>query len=333
MRLEDDQWAQADDGSLSSTTTSFTHSDIVVGQTYHYTGRTVGASSLKSPWASQVFAATFDATVVPTLNATAAAGRIELDWTTVSGAGSHHLIMWTDGQEEWERIGDPLTSTITSYTHSELTGGQSYYYRVRSVSPNGAEGAWSDPVSDVPDDAPTLAAPALTATLTTSQIDLSWNEVTGADTYRLAMFTEGQDDWIRVGDPLTSTVTSYSHSGVTAGQNYYFRITAVISDTVGTWSNTISAVPGTSNTPGLIATDANGQIELTWTAVAGADSYQLITWTSGQDDWVRIGDPLTGTTTSYTHTGATSGQNYYYRISAVVNGAAHEWSGKATALH
>ena len=315
-------WQRLDDGSLTGSSTSYTHTDLTTGTTYYYTGRAVPASGKKSPWAPQAEATVTDAPAAPTLTANATTGQIELTWSGVTGADSYHLITWTEGQTEWQRIGDPLTGNNASYTHSELTAAQTYHYQVRAVI-DGIEGAWSDTITEVPGG---LAAPTLTATLAIGQVDLSWSEVTGADSYHLILWTEGQEQWERIGDPLSANASSYTHSELSAGKTYYYRVSAVINDTEGAWSNSISAVPGALAAPGLSATVASGQIELSWSSVTAADSYRLIFWTTGQEAWERIGDPLTANTTSYTHSELTAGQAYYYRVSAVINDIVGPWS-------
>ena len=141
-------WERLDDGSLTHNVTSHTHSGLASGDTYSYTGRAAPVAGAKSAWAAEV-----EATVsyVPSLTANATAGRIELGWTSVAGAGSYQLIVWTDGLNDWERIGDPITGTITitSYTHTGLTELNTYHYRVRAVIDD-TEGDWSDSVSEIP---------------------------------------------------------------------------------------------------------------------------------------------------------------------------------------
>ena len=324
-RQGDLPWEQLDDGSLTHDSTSFTHSGLTTGETYHYTGLAVPAAGTKSPWAVQVEATV---TNVPALTATAAAGRIELNWTSVTGADNYHLVMWTDGLKNWERIGDPLTGETTSYTHSELTELSTYHYRVRAVI-DGTEGDWSDSASEVP---VRPAAPTLTATPAIGQIELSWSAVTGADSYRLIKWTDSQTAWERIGDPLTGNTTSYTHNALTAGQTYYYRVSAVIDGIEGAWSDSVNDVPGAPPAPSLTATAAIGQIELSWTAVAGAGSYHLIVWTDAQNAWIRVGDPLTATTTSYTHSGLSAGQTYYHRVSAVLNGTESVLSNPTSAV-
>ena len=87
-------WQRLDDGSLTGSSTSFTHTELASETTYYYTGRTVPATGRKSPWAVQVSATVFDASTAPTLAATPAIGQIELSWSADIGRRqlpSHHV--------------------------------------------------------------------------------------------------------------------------------------------------------------------------------------------------------------------------------------------------
>ena len=324
-RQGDATWARLDDGSLTHNVTSYTHTGLTSGDTYSYTGRAAPVSGELSGWAGAV-AATVSS--IPSLTATASAGRIGLSWTSVADADSYQIIMWTDGLSDWKRIGDPITGTITSYTHSGLTELNTYHYRVRAVI-DGTAGEYSDSVSEIP---VRPAAPTLTATAGTGQIALNWTAVSGADSYRLISWTDGQTAWQRIGDPLSSSTTSYTHTGLAAGRTYYYRVSAVSHGIEGAWTESVSDVPTAPPAPVLTATTAVGQVELSWTSVSGAGSHILIVWTDAQNAWIRIGDPLSGSTTSYTHSGLSAGQTYYYRVSAVVNGTEGAWSNSPSAV-
>lgn len=324
-RQGEETWARLDDGSLTSTSTSYTHSGLASGETYLYTGRTVPNSGTKSAWAPQVQATV---TNIPALSANGAIDQIDLSWTSVTDADSYHLIMWKEGLDDWVRIGDPLTSTVTTYTHSDLSDERTYHYRVRAVV-DSTEGAWSDTVSDVPT---RPSAPTLSTTSGTGQVQVSWSSITDADSYRLVFWTDGQDVWERIGDPLSATTTSYTHSGLIGEQPYYYRASAVINGVEGAWSVAVSDTPGRPASPTLSATAASGQIDLSWTTVTDADTYHLIVWTEAQDAWIRTGDPLTSTTTTYTHSGISSGRTHYYRIRAAVTGTVGAWSNTISSV-
>ena len=80
----------------------------------------------------------------PTLTATPSADAVELNWTEVSGAVRYDLWTWWDAAIGWQQIGgDSLTDT--TYTHTEVTAGVTYYYAVRGMDAAGvAVSAWSD---------------------------------------------------------------------------------------------------------------------------------------------------------------------------------------------
>ena len=140
-RQGEETWARLDDDSLTSTSTSYTHTGLASGETYLYTGRTVPTSGAKSAWAQQVQATV---TNIPTLTANGAIDQIDLNWTSVTDAGGYHLIMWKEGLEDWIRIGDPLTSTVTTYTHSNLSDERTYHYRcLLYTSPSPRDGLLS----------------------------------------------------------------------------------------------------------------------------------------------------------------------------------------------
>ncbi len=321
--LED--WIRIGDP-LTSTVTTYTHSNLSDERTYHYRVRAV-VDSTEGEWSDTVSDVPTRPSA-PTLSTTAGTGQVQVSWSSISDADSYRLVFWTDGHDVWERIGDPLSSTATSYTHSGLIAGQPYYYRASAVI-NGVEGAWSEAVSDTPG---RPASPALSATAATGQIGLSWTAVSDADTYQLIVWTEAQDAWIRTGDPLTSTTTSYTHSGISSGRTHYYRVRAAVNGTTGAWSNTISSVPGTSYIPGLVANAGTGEVELTWNEVSGADSYHIIMWTTGQTEWERIGGNIASDKTSHTHSGLTAGNTYYYRIRAVIDGAEGLWTEKVSSV-
>jgi len=70
---------------------------------------------------------------------------------------------------------------------------------------------------------------------------------------------------------------------------------------------------GTAPT-GLTATAGNGQVTLTWNSVSNAYYYKIYRSNSATGTYSYIG---TAYSTSYTNTGLTNGQTYYYKVSAV----------------
>jgi chitinase len=84
-----------------------------------------------------------------------------------------------------------------------------------------------------------------------------------------------------------------------------------------------------SQVTGLNVTSATGsQIDLDWTDVADAASYEVERSVAGQNTWSQVGTPAT---TSFSDTTVTTGQSYDYRVRGVDgSGNAGAWSSIVT---
>ncbi len=171
------------------------------------------------------------------------------------------------------------------------------------------------------------AAPTLTAVNAPGGgVQVSWNAVTGADSYELYKQQEG-GSWSAA---MSMTVTSYTDSSVTAGASYFYIVRAVAAGVPGAWSNTPRVtIPGGTTAPTgqptLTATPSGTDaVDLSWTAVSGAATYDLRRWNTATSNWDSIGgNNLSGT--SWSDTGLASGI-YHYVIRAVNAAGSGPWS-------
>ena len=246
----------------------------------------------------------------PTLAATAGDGQITISWQTVAGA-THYEIWVRQGDDPWTQANDTvLTATATSFTHTGLTDGETYFYTARSANASGVKSPWAPQVEATVN--PELAAPVLTATAGVNQIDISWQAVTGAAAYELWAWEETAD-WVQIDDG-SLTATSYTHSDLDEGLTYYYQSrTLNNNDNPGPWSDKVHAtVYADLDPPVLTATAGDGQISISWPTVTDAHGYQIWTAQDGAE-WEQADDgSLTSASTSFTHAGLTSGETYYY---------------------
>ena len=152
---------------------------------------------------------------------------------------------------------------------------------------------------------------------TTTTIEFSWGSVTGADRYRVSK--DGGNTWVQ---PSPATGTSHTFKGLAAGTSYALSVQAGVDDENTTaWSPAANkscptdALPQTSAVPTELECAATATtIELSWTAAAGADRYQVSS--DGGRTWDEA-DPIDAT--SHVFTGLSADSLYALSVQAGVD--------------
>ena len=179
-----DGWQQLDDDSLTGTT--YRHADLTVGTTYYYWVRAVSESEETSEWSERQSATviapsstamttptatptstptlTASTLSVPDLTAQAGVGGVDLSWEAVTGAARYELWRWTS-VDLWQQLDDG-TLTGTSYSHTDVAEGTTYFYAIRAVNTDGETSEWSEYVSLTWTTETATATPTVTPTAT-----------------------------------------------------------------------------------------------------------------------------------------------------------------------
>jgi outer membrane protein assembly factor BamB len=159
-------------------------------------------------------------------------------------------------------------------------------------------------------------APAsLSASGAAGAINLSWTAGAGAANYNVYMGTSSDTESIT---PVLTGVSGTSATvpvNVIPAQNYFFQVKAVSAAGISAPSNEAFASAHTPAPPaGLTATAGIGSVQLSWTASAEAQSYDIYSGTSAT--------PLESgvTTTSAMFSGLTAGTPLYYTVRSVAYG-------------
>lgn len=160
------------------------------------------------------------------LEATAANAEVSLDWEAVSDADAYRVYRSTSSGVD--ASGSPLEAGLSSasYTDEGVDNGTTYYYVVTAVATDGDEEAASDPSGETAG-TPFEAPSNLEGSSGDSQIELAWDEATGAQTYNVYRSTSSGVD--TSGDPLEAGVSSASYTDESAenGTKYYYRVTSI----------------------------------------------------------------------------------------------------------
>jgi len=257
--------------------------------------------------------------VVTQVNST---GSISIGWGAVYGAAGYHIYRSTATVGPYVRVG---SSEATLYTDEGLSDGTAYYYRVSGYN-GGGEGSQSSYVQAVTQP---VAPTGVTATASsTTSIAISWSSVKGAVGYRVYR-RAASGDYELIG---TSSIVSYTNSGLTAGTTYYYKVSAYTSygsDGEGSKSDEVSAVtlPAVPTNVTAAVNSANS-ITISWSLVASATGYNIYRGTASSGDYALVGSSETD---AYTDTDLAANTAYYYKVAAVNGGGEGSQSGYASA--
>ena len=217
----------------------------------------------------------------------------------------------------------PIASVaVPVYSDSSVAAGTMYYYVVSSVNTFGAS-TNSTPAAALAC-SPPAAPTGLTATVSGSQIALSWGASPGATGYRLARATSGTPYSYLATGPST---TGYTDTNVVAGMIYYYVVAGTNACNQGPFSPALPAALPPPPPTGLAAMAGNGQVLLTWNASAAPAAFNVKRSGTNGGPYTLVAGNVTGT--SYFDTGLTNGHACYYVLTAVV--ASSESSNSAQA--
>ena len=253
--------------------------------------------------------------------------KVRLSWHPSYGADSYTVKRATTP-------GGPYTTiipgvTAATYVDTTAASGQTYYYVVSAVNGYG-ESADSDEVGVV-------GVPGnLQATAGVLQVSLSWDAVGGAEEYVVHRSTTAGRSYLT----LTNTnQTSFTDTNVIDGITYYYVVTASAPSVGGLIrpSNEASATPQPDGAPSpaaptkLNAKGAKRKVDLKWkqSPSAGVTQNRIYRSTTPFADTslypVHVTVPAG---TSYTDRDVSSGETYFYVVTAV-NGSTGKESARS----
>ncbi len=315
---------------VTITDTSYTDTGLTNGTTYRYVIRAVSSAGAESGDSPEASTAPTPPPAAPTgLTATASNFQVTLSWDAVTDITEYSVYRADSAAGTFSRIAASVTNA-TTYTDAD-TGfviDTAYRYVVRAVIR--VSGSIGESVNSNVADATPLPIPAepanLTATVSDSQVVLSWDAAAGATEYRVyrADTPDGTLTRIAEGTAITETTYTDADTGFTGGTTYRYTVRAVVragddSTEESGDSNEASAVPRPlpAAPANLTATAGNAQVTLSWDAVTGATEYRIYSAATANGDLTLIVTDPAITAETYVDTGLTNGTTYRYVVRAV----------------
>ncbi len=247
----------------------------------------------------------------------ASTGFPRLTWTGIAEAVSYQVYRASSPNGPYKQV---LSTTKETYTNTSAKVGNTYYYKVKALFPNGCT-AFSNVCTRTCD----LPRPVVTLSNIpeTGKIQLRWNAVDGAEQYEIYRASSKNGNYQKI---YTTANTSLKNTSIKAGQTYYYQVKALHkkSSANSAFSKTVSR---TCDLPRPIVTAQNdldsGKVRLIWDAVAGAEKYTVYRASSKNGTYRKM---FTTSKTCYINTSAVPGTAYYYQVVAI-----HEKSSAASA--
>jgi len=194
--------------------------------------------------------------------------QLTVSWTAVQGAAAYEIWLATvNNSASAVKHGEDITAS-TSAILSDLTNGTTYFIWIKSKNSYGTSN-FSLSTSGKPKanpEAPTLIA-------SNNQITVNWTGITGADQYEVFVGT-GANPPQTATRVVNAPATTTTITGLVNGTSYNVWIRGINSTGTGIMSNSVNAKP-IGNIGNVSLNAANNRLTASWTAVAGADEYEV----------------------------------------------------------
>jgi hypothetical protein len=246
-------------------------------------------------------------------------GAIGMTWNPGQESICSYRIYRQDGAGSFVAI---VETAGTSYTDTNLDPAVTYSYYVIPFTSRG-DGPQSTTQSASPLNPPTPAN--LTGTAGYYSVSLLWNSVTTTAQYGNLYYIVYRD-----GNQIyTTSNTTYDDLGIDGGSHSY-QVSAFIDYVEGAKSSSVSVTPNALPAPsGFTVSAGVYSASLSWSAVTGADSYDVYRSTSSGAEAL-ISSGVTGT--SFVDTALDYGVQYFYKVSASANGLSGPLSAEGSAI-
>lgn len=284
--------------------TTYLDTDVKNNTTYTYTVRAMNANGLNSCYDKDGVSTRY--TVAPTtLKVENGDDEVLISWSKVSGATSYRVYRRLVDEDGDVSAWGYISGKITDLEFSDMTAqsGKKYQYAVRVYSDGGYSALYYEK------EIVCLDIPEFTVKATTSGVKISWDEVTGATSYKLMRKVKG-GSWKTI-KTVSSSTTSYTDKSATSGKYIYYVVKAVNGSYISDYdTHALTYI----KTPDVSVKNTSSGVRISWDKVGGATKYYVYRKAGSASSWSYVGSTTSG---SYTDKTAKSGTTYKYCVRAI----------------
>lgn len=295
----------------STTATSVTYTEPTPGAAYYFAVRPYFYSDATYVGKMSETVYNNEYLVAPTgVNAyyDPSTGQATITWDKVPGADRYEVYRATSENGTYAMI---YSNTGTRFVTSNMSAGGTYYFKIKAINDDNAAG--NSPFSAVVAvTASDLGTPVVSSGIDSQgRIMLTWEYIQGADGYEVYRSNSPTGTFTRLS---SQTGNTFYNGSVNPGQVYYYKVRAISnSSSKYTESSTVAQIAKLAQPVVKTTTNNDGKPVLSWSAVRGADRYEVYRAVSADGTYTNISSL---TSTSYTDTAASVGSTYYYKVLA-----------------
>ncbi|MDQ0114579.1 pectinesterase family protein [Paenibacillus harenae] len=189
----------------------------------------------------------------PGLTAEGGNAKVTLNWTSAAESDHYLLKRATDIEGPYTIVAEHLSGT--NYTDTKVLNGQPYYYKVSGANESGigleSGVAAARPVLNIGQPGVPVG---VKADPSDSEVQLSWNAVSGAADYQVVRATDKNGPYSVIADQVIGL--SFTDQGLANDTAYYYAVAASNNKGMSYHSLPVKTVPGTLL---VVAKDGSGQ--------------------------------------------------------------------------
>ncbi|XP_052336639.1 receptor-type tyrosine-protein phosphatase eta-like isoform X50 [Oncorhynchus keta] len=230
---------------------------------------------------------------------------VSLSWIEPSGNRSFYRVEWTGGSRDIN-----TTTNVTAFNVTELTAGVKYTFRVTAVAgDNITKGKAQEKALFTK---PAVVRNLYVSEITTSSVSLNWTQPEGNSFFYRVNWTGAS-----ISQNVTKTFTTIT--GLTAGVQYLFIVTAVAGDntTVGEDSQIITSTKPEQPVDIVATRRGTSRLNVTWTLHNGSVDYYSVNIFNAALNYTSSN---TTQTREASFTGLQPGRVYEVTVTAVAGG-------------
>jgi fibronectin type 3 domain-containing protein len=302
-------------GSAIQSTSSAAYNVIsgLTPNTTYYVAVTALNGSMESGMSTQF---SFTTGVTPAAPSVAVSGAtIAVNWAIITGAATYDLYRSTN---KFHFLVIATGLATTTYTDASVVSGQAYYYQ---YLPRGAGGealslsSVGGPVT--PGVIPNAPAQLVLDAVNSTTVNLSWVQTPVSALYNIYRGTVSGGPYSLL-TSISSTQLQYQDATPAAGNTYYYVLTSTNADGAeSVYSNEVG-VNLVSGPASLAATNGANKVNLSWSAVAGANNYVLYRGEQTGGPYGVLAN--LGAVTSFQDANIKANVTYYYIVDAKFGG-------------